>query len=67
MARKMFKYILEKNNGEIKDKIQTIIGACNIPDFEEFTEDDFTFIKEMIDVPKDLERGVVYINTCICT
>ncbi|XP_060566071.1 deoxynucleoside triphosphate triphosphohydrolase SAMHD1-like isoform X2 [Ruditapes philippinarum] len=57
MARKLFEYMLDKNNGEIKDKIQAIIGACNIPNFEEFTEDDFTFIKEMIDVPKDLEIG----------
>ncbi|XP_053400920.1 deoxynucleoside triphosphate triphosphohydrolase SAMHD1-like [Mercenaria mercenaria] len=57
MARKMLEFMLEDENEKLKGDIQTIIRNCNIPGFEQFEERDFTFIKEMIDVPKDIERG----------
>lgn len=57
----MFEYILEDDRGKVKNDIQSIIRACQIPDFEEFTEQDFLFIKEMIDKPKDIDREVSYV------
>ncbi|XP_053400926.1 deoxynucleoside triphosphate triphosphohydrolase SAMHD1-like isoform X2 [Mercenaria mercenaria] len=56
-ARKMFEYMLDNNNGEVKRDIKEILRDCKIPGFDKFEEKDFTFIKEMIDDPKDIERG----------
>jgi hypothetical protein len=58
MARKMFDDMLEST--VLKEDIQRILGECKIPGFKEFTEDDFTFIKDMIDVPSQLEQQDVY-------
>ena len=57
--------MLDKNNGEFKKEIQDCIKECNIEDFKEFTEDDFTFIKEIIDLPKDIEHGVMFVSLYI--
>ncbi|XP_045193987.2 deoxynucleoside triphosphate triphosphohydrolase SAMHD1-like [Mercenaria mercenaria] len=51
-ARKMFEYMLDNNNGEVKKDIQKILADCKLQKFE---EEDFTFIKEMIDDPKNME------------
>jgi hypothetical protein len=64
MARKMFEEMLEGNDEELKKDIQKILGECNIPDFQTFEEDDFTFIKEMIDVPKNIEQRVQTFCSC---
>ncbi|XP_053400919.1 deoxynucleoside triphosphate triphosphohydrolase SAMHD1-like [Mercenaria mercenaria] len=56
-ARKMFRYMLDNKNGEIKRDIQKILADCKIPGFETFEERDFTFIEEMIDEPKHIETG----------
>ncbi|XP_060566049.1 deoxynucleoside triphosphate triphosphohydrolase SAMHD1-like [Ruditapes philippinarum] len=63
MARKMFEDMLDSNGGELKKDIQKILGECNIPDFQGFEEHDFTFIKEMIDVPpEDIEKRSIVAN-----
>lgn len=62
----MFEYMLNDNGGKVKDDIQKIISECKIPNFEEFTDDDFLFIKEMIDKPRDLQEEVsVFFNMYI--
>jgi hypothetical protein len=58
MARKMFEDMFEGT--VLKEDIQRILGECNIQGLREFTEDDLTFIKEMIDVPRQLEQQGVY-------
>jgi hypothetical protein len=48
--------MLECGDGTtLKDEIQNILKDCHFPRFE---EKDFEFIKEMIDVPKDISIGV---------
>ncbi|XP_060585629.1 deoxynucleoside triphosphate triphosphohydrolase SAMHD1-like [Ruditapes philippinarum] len=47
IARKMFEYMLSSENGKLKKDIQELCP---------FIEDDFTFICEMIDDPKDIEK-----------
>jgi hypothetical protein len=39
----------------LKEEIQNILENCQFPKFE---ENDFEFIKEMIDKPKDISTGV---------
>jgi hypothetical protein len=54
--------MLECGNGKpLKDEIQNILENCQFPRFE---ENDFEFIKEMIDDPKDISTGVS--KTFVC-
>lgn len=47
--------MLQTEHGKLKKDIETILQECGILDF---VDDDYTFICEMIDDPKDLEQPV---------
>ena len=51
----MFEYMIQAENGKLKNKIRRILEECGIPDFD---DNDYTFICEMIDDPKDLDLPV---------
>ncbi|XP_060569550.1 deoxynucleoside triphosphate triphosphohydrolase SAMHD1-like isoform X2 [Ruditapes philippinarum] len=53
IARTMFEYMLSSENGQLKKDIQEILTGCGLSRFD---EQDFTFICEMIDDPKDIEK-----------
>jgi hypothetical protein len=47
--------MLSSDNEQLKKDIQDILTGCGLSRFE---EQDFTFICEMIDDPKDIEKHV---------
>ncbi|XP_060569551.1 deoxynucleoside triphosphate triphosphohydrolase SAMHD1-like [Ruditapes philippinarum] len=53
IARQMFDYMLKSENEKLKNDIKRRVEECGLRRFE---EQDFTFILEMIDDPKDIEN-----------
>ena len=47
--------MLKCDDGRLEKDIQEILEECGL---DKLTDDDFRFIKEMIDDPKDIETGV---------
>lgn len=55
-AKRMFLHMLAVDDFALKKKIQGDIASCNTPDFTQFDDEDFDFITELIDQPKDIVR-----------